>query len=67
MDLKGLRGGQYQDEKALHRFEGLDAYIFDIEALLLVKAITVFNAGAKSPVLIHLADIIDGAQRDVGQ
>jgi len=55
-----LGGGQDQDEQALHGIEGLDAHIFDIEALLLVKAITVLNARAQSPILIHLADIIDG-------
>jgi hypothetical protein len=38
-----LSGGQNQDKKPLHGFERLNLHILDIQSLLLVKAITVFN------------------------
>ena len=39
-------GGQDESEDASHAFEGMDANIFHIQALFLIKTIAVFDASA---------------------
>jgi hypothetical protein len=41
-----LGSHQDQSENTAHAFNGLDAQIFDIQALLLIKAIALFNPSA---------------------
>ena len=41
-----LGGEQDQDKQAAHAFQTLDAQVFDIQSLFLIKAIAVFNATA---------------------
>lgn len=46
-DVEDEQGShQDQGENTAHAFHGLDAQVFDIQALLLIKAVTMFNTSA---------------------
>ena len=47
-----LGGYQNQSENAEHTFHCMDPQVFDIQALLLIKAVTVFDASAQAPVVV---------------
>jgi hypothetical protein len=56
-----------QHEEATHPFDGLDAYVFDIQSSLLVKAIGVFDLRPVAPLGIHGLGLCGGVDRDVGK
>ena len=62
-----LSSSQDQNEKPLHARKGLDAHVLHIKALLLVKAVPMFNASALTPVVIDGTDSGDGCQRDISK
>ena len=53
-----------QDDRkqAAHAVEGMNAHIFDIQTLLLVKAIAMFDAGTQSPVIVNLLNDSDSSK-----
>ena len=56
---------QDEDEDAAHPFESVDAQVFDIQALLLVKAIAMFDSSAQAPIIINLLGRALGSDGDV--
>ena len=56
-----------QSEDAAHAFKGTDAQVFDIQALLQVEAIAVFDESAQAPIGINLLGDRDTAEGDVGE
>ena len=60
-------GQQDQGEDAAHAFEGLDAHVFDIEALFLVKAVSVLDVRAAAPLGVDLLGDLGVLDGDVGE
>ena len=56
-----------QHEDATHPFEGLHAHVFDVQPILLVKAIGVFDLRPVTPLSVHRLGICCGADGDVGK
>jgi len=54
-------------EEATHPFDGLHAHIFDIQPILLVKAVGVLDARPVPPLGIHCLGLCGGTDRDVGE
>jgi len=44
----------------------VNTQVFDIQALLLVEAITMFDAGTQTPIVIDILSHLDAGQRDFG-
>lgn len=62
------QGGQEDhDEETTHPFDGLDAYVFDIQSSLLVKAIGVFDLRPVTPLGIDGLGLCGGTNRNVGE
>ncbi len=61
-----LGGHKNNSEQATHSLNRLDAHIFDIQALFLIEAVTMFNAGSQSPIVINLLSRRDTGQRNIG-
>src|SRR3990170_1471009 len=61
--------GSSQDEckQTTHALDGPDPQVFDIQTLLLVKAIAVFDLAAQTPVAVDLDGVRFGAYGDIGE
>jgi len=53
-------------EQATHALNSLDTHIFDVQTLLLIKAIAMFDASTQTPIVINLLNGGDTSQWDVG-
>ena len=65
-DMIHEQGGQEDHhEETTHPFDGLDAYVFDIQPSFLVKAIGVFDLRPVTPLSIHGLGLCGSADREV--
>jgi hypothetical protein len=60
-----LSGYENDSEQTTRALDGLDAHIFNIQTLFLIKAIAMFNARAQTPVVINLLNNGGSAPRAV--
>jgi len=56
-----------QREEATHTFESLHPHVFDVQPILLVKAIGVFDTRPVTPLRVHRLGICCGADGEVGE
>lgn len=54
-------------EKATHPFQRLHTHVLDVQSLLLVKAIGMFDPRSVPPLGVHLLSVSGGVDRNVGE
>lgn len=62
-----LSSRQDQEKEPLHPFKFVDTNILDIQALLMVKAVTMFDARPEALVVVDTAYVVKDMEGNIGK